>query len=185
MEVIEEFADPPPCRLDGSFLGLSQEQLELGEDLLDGVEVGRVWRQEEEFCAGVSDGLANRLSLVAAKVVHDDDVTGLEGWDQQLAHIGGEPFAVDRPVEYEGGVYAVVAQGGDESHGAPVAVGCLGGQGLAPHTPAVGADHVGLGPGLIDEDQPPRVNLALMPLPPSAASGHVGPVLLAGAHGFF
>ena len=74
--MVEEFTDPPPCGFDGSFLGFSQEQLELGEDLLDGVEVRGVWRQEEELCAGTSDGLANRLSLVAAQVVHDDDMAG-------------------------------------------------------------------------------------------------------------
>ncbi len=183
--MIEEFSDPPPCGLDGSFLGLSQERFELGEDLLDGVEVGGVWRQEKQVCAGASDGLANRLSLVAAEVVHDDDVAGAQRGDQHLAHIGGEPFRVDRPVEHEGRVYAVVAQRGDEGHRTPVAVGGFGEQWLSPRTPATGPDHVGLGPGLIDEDEPRRIDLALMPLPPGAAAGDVRPVLLAGVHGFF
>lgn len=183
--MIEELADPPPCCLDGPFFGLSQERFELGEDLLDGVEVGGVWWQEKEVRAGVSDGLANRLSLVAAKVVHDDDVAGAQSGDQHLAHIGGEPFRVDRPVEHEGGVYAVVAQRGDEGHRTPVAVGGLGEQGLSPRAPATGPDHIGLGPGLIDEDQPGGINLALMPLPPGAAAGDIRPVLLAGVHGFF
>ncbi len=183
--MVEELSDLPPCGLDCSFFGFPQEPFELGEDLLDGVEVGGIWRQEEEPRSGAPDGLANRLSLVATEVVHDDDVAGSEGRDQQLAHIGGEPFPIDRPVEHEGGVYAVVAQGGDEGHGAPVAVRGLGGQGLSPRAPAVGPDHVGLGPGLVDENQPPRVNLALMALPPSAASGDIGAVELAGVHGFF
>ena len=183
--MVEELSDPPPCGFNGSFLGFPQEPFELSEELLDGVEVGGVWRQKEEPCAGLSDGLANRLSLVAAEVVHDDDVAGGEGRDQQLTHIGGEPLPVDRPVEHEGGVYAVVAQRRDEGHGAPVAVRGLGDQGLAPCAPAVGPDHVGLGPGLIDEDQPPRVNLALMALPPRPAPGDVGAVLFAGVHGFF
>jgi hypothetical protein len=42
---------------------------ELGEDLLDRVEIGTVWRQEEEFGADAADGLANGLSLVAAEIV--------------------------------------------------------------------------------------------------------------------
>ena len=32
--------------------GFAQQGLELGEDLLDGIEVGRVGRQEEELGAG-------------------------------------------------------------------------------------------------------------------------------------
>ena len=40
--------------------GFAQEVLELGEDLLDGIEVGRVFRQEEELGAGGADGVAHR-----------------------------------------------------------------------------------------------------------------------------
>lgn len=36
-----------PCCLDGPFGGFAQEQLELGEDLFDRVEVGGVGRQEQ------------------------------------------------------------------------------------------------------------------------------------------
>jgi hypothetical protein len=41
---------------------------ELGEDLFDGVEIGTVWRQEEELGANAADSLANSFSLVAAEV---------------------------------------------------------------------------------------------------------------------
>ena len=54
----EKVSDPPPCGFNGSFLGFSQEPFELDENLLDGIEVGRIRRQEEEFCAGVSDGVS-------------------------------------------------------------------------------------------------------------------------------
>jgi len=47
------------------------------------------------------------------------------------------------------------------------------------------ARHVGLGPSLVDEHQPPRVKPALMLLPPGATTGDVGAVLLAGAKVFF
>jgi hypothetical protein len=38
--MVEELADTPPGRFDGSLGGFAQERLELGEDLLDGVQVG-------------------------------------------------------------------------------------------------------------------------------------------------
>ncbi len=55
----------------------------------------------------------------------------------------------------------------------------------SPRAPAMGPDHVGLGPGLIDEDKPRWIDLALIPLPTRAAPGHVRSVLLAGVYGFF
>jgi hypothetical protein len=48
--VLEELADPPACRGDGSLGGFSEQVLELSEDLLDGIEVWRIRRQEEELC---------------------------------------------------------------------------------------------------------------------------------------
>ena len=64
-------------------------------------------------------------------------------------------------------------------------VGNLGGQPLAQRRPSSERLHVGLNPGLVDEDQPRGVDpvLALGPLRP--ATGDVGPIALAGDDGFF
>ncbi len=72
-----------------------------------------------------------------------------------------------------------------KGHGPPLAVGRLGVDALAPRRAAMTAHHIGLGPGLVDEDEACRVKLALMLPPADAAAGDVGPVLLAGVHGFF
>jgi hypothetical protein len=45
--------------------------------------------------------------------------------------------------------------------------------------------HVGLHPGLVDEDQSLWVNLVLVLFPLQAPARDVGPVLLAGAQAFF
>ena len=47
------------------------------------------------------------------------------------------------------------------------------------------ARHVGLRPGLIDEDQTSWIKPALVTLPLGAPAGDVGPLLLAGAQAFF
>mgnify|MGYP002808896300 CR=1 FL=1 len=70
--------------------------LEFGEDLFDRVEIGAVGRQEQQSCADAADRLAHFAALMAAEIVHDNHVAGLEGWQQKLAHIGEESFAVDR-----------------------------------------------------------------------------------------
>jgi len=53
--------------------GFAQQVFQLGEDLLDGVQIGRVFRQEEELGAGRADGMANGAALVAAEIVEDDE----------------------------------------------------------------------------------------------------------------
>jgi hypothetical protein len=49
----------------------------------------------------------------------------------------------------------------------------------------MGAGHVGLGPGLVDEDEAFSVELGLMTFPTLATSLDVGPILFAGAQAFF
>jgi hypothetical protein len=49
----------------------------------------------------------------------------------------------------------------------------------------VGPGHVGLGPGLVDEDQPARIKLSLVALPPRSLARHVWPILLGRVQAFF
>src|SRR5271169_2622792 len=115
---------------------LSQQGFELGEDLLDGVEVGGVFRQEDEAGSDVPDRLPHRSSLVGAEIVEDHDVARLQRRHEELFDIGVEALAVDGPVEQAGRIDAVVAQGGEESRGLPLAVRDLVDEPLAPWRPA-------------------------------------------------
>ena len=127
---------------------------ELGEDLLDRVEVGAVGRQVEEAGAAGFDRFAHAGDLVGRKVVHDDDVARLERRRQGLLDIGKKALAVDGAVEDAGRGDPVVAQRGQEGGGLPVAVRHGSPRpAAAPLAAAVAPGHVGLGPGLVDEDQ--------------------------------
>ena len=128
--------------------------------------------------SGLSDGPPDGLALVAAEVVEDDDVTGVERWDQGLLDLGPEPVAVDRAVKHHRGLDPVVAQGGDEGQRGPAAVRDLGHEPFAATGATVGAGHVGLGLGLVDEDQAARINPVLVSLPSRPLAGHVRSVLL-------
>ena len=68
---------------------------ELCEDLLDGIEIGAVGRQEENSCAGGADQAADARALMGAEVVEDDDVAFFECWDESLLDISDETLAVD------------------------------------------------------------------------------------------
>jgi hypothetical protein len=49
----------------------------------------------------------------------------------------------------------------------------------------VGARHVGLGPGLIDKDEPYRIKMALITFPTFPPPFDVGPVLFGRVQAFF
>jgi len=53
----EEFTDRCGRGFERSGCGLAQEVFELGEDLLDRIQIRRVFGQEKEFDAGRPDGL--------------------------------------------------------------------------------------------------------------------------------
>lgn len=58
-------------------------------------------------------------------------------------------------------------------------------EGLSPLTPSAGACHIGLDPGLVDEDETVRIKPMLMGLPPHPEPGHLRAVLLACHQRFF
>jgi hypothetical protein len=181
----QERSDLAPDRVGGAPGGFSEQGFEFGEDLLDGVEVGTVFREEEELGAGGADGAPHGLSFVAAEIVDDDDIARLERRDEDLLDIGEEAVAVDRPVDDAWSGDAIAAERGEEGQRASPALRRRGDELLASRCPATQGRHVGLGPGLVDEDQPRRVKPALIELPLPPPSRHVGAILLGGEQRFF
>ena len=132
----EDFTACVGDRLVASRFGLSQQSLELGEDLLDWVEVGEVFGQEDEAGSDSSDGLPHPLALVGAEVVEDHSVARLEGRDEELLDIGAEAFAIDGPVEQARRIDAVIAKSGKERRGFPLALRDLVDEALSPLAPS-------------------------------------------------
>ena len=184
-EVMEECSDAVPDGGDGSFVGFTEQGLELGKDHLDRVQVGAVRRQEQQVCTGISYGPARGNAFVAAQVVEHDDIARPQGRHQELRHPCQEQAAIDGSVEHAGSNKPVGPQAGHERHGRPARMRHSGDETLSTQGPAISAGHVGLGPGLVDKDQARWVNAVLMALPSFALAGDVGPILLGGAQGFF
>lgn len=163
----------------------SHPVLQFGEELLDRIEVGAVGWQEEEPCSGGPDNLAYHRALVRAEIVENDDIAWLQGFDELGFDIGTESLAVDRPIEDPWRLDAIEPQGSNEGHGLPMAVGRIGDKPLAPRAPPTQRRHVRLDPGLIDEDQPCRVNARLVTDPLLASALELWPQLLGGQNRFF
>ena len=183
--MLEKAADTAPHAVDGAFFSLAKQDFELGEDLLDRIEVGAVGRQEQEAGASGPDYGPHGGLLVAGEVVHDDDITRAKRRAQFLLDPLGEGRPVDRLIEHERRIDPVAAQGGNEGHRLPVAIRHLGMEPLASGCPTPQRCHVGLGPGFIDEDEPRRIRQVLELLPLRAPSGDLGPELLGGKNAFF
>ena len=105
--------------------------------------------------------------------------------DQTPFHPEPEDDAVHRTINDERCGDAIVTQPGDEGHRLPVAMGYGGDQTLAAPEPAAKPRHLGVGAGLVDEDQSGRVERRLSRAPYAPLLGHVRTVLLGRVRGFF
>jgi len=122
---------------------------------------------------------------VAAEIVHDDDVTGLQGWNENFRDVDREALTIDRTFEKSGGIDAVVTERRQEGRGLPAPMRDLSDQTPATRSPAAQRRHVGLGPCLVDEHQTARINaMAILdPLRPSPRD--VRTIAFASYHAFF
>ena len=122
------------------------QRLHFGEGLLDRIEVWRVGGQEEELGFGGADGCANGAALMAAEVVHDDNVAWGENRKENLLDISAEACAIDRSVDDAGRGQPVATQPRQEGQGPPSAEWRFGDKALTSGASAMGARHVGFGP---------------------------------------
>ena len=122
---------------------------------------------------------------MAAEIVHDDDVARLQRWQRDLFDIGAEAFPVDRPVEQAGSREAVVTQRAEEGHRAPVAMWCEAAKTSSFRCPSAQRSHVGLNPGLVDEDEALRIKTSLPRSPASPSAGHIKAALFKSQQRFF
>ena len=158
---------------------------ELGKDLLDGVQVWRVWRQEQQARTGAADRASDGWPLVAGEIIHDHDIARRERGHEELLDIFKEARAVDRLIEDARRVDPVAAQGREEGHRFPVAIRHLGMEPFALGCPAAQRGHIGLGPGFVDEDEAAGIKPPLVFLPLLAPPCHLGAELFGGQHAFF
>ena len=159
--------------------------LELGEGVLNRIEIGTIRRKKAQNCACCLDGAANGITFVGRQVVHDDDVAGLEHRREELFGIGQKGVAVDRPVEHHGGDDAIDADAADKRRGLPVAMGNANIEpialGAAPARPCHGRGC----PGLIKEEHAGRVEQGLPGFPLRPLFYNVGPFLFSGMRRLF
>lgn len=150
-----------------------------------GFRSGEYLGRKKSFASHGPESAPDGAALMRAEIVHDDDVARLQGRDEDLLDVEAEALAVDRPLEQPWRVDPIVSQGSEEGHGRPAAMRHLGRQALTKRAPAAQRSHVGLGPGLVDEDQAGRIDTALVGRPLLASPCYVRAIPLAGDQRLF
>ena len=98
-EAVQQRPDPSPRRLNGACGRVTEQGFALGEDLFNRVEIGGVGRQEAQGGPHPLDGRPHGRTLVAAQIVHNDDVARSKRRQQTLFDISQEAGPVERAIE--------------------------------------------------------------------------------------
>ena len=176
---VEHLTDFLPEGVDVARGGLTKQRFEFGEELFDGVQVGRIRRQVEQRGLRRRESFFHSSHLVAAEVVEDHDVPGLQGGAQKLLHPSQEQFAIHGPVGDQGRRQLIVPQTRQKRGRLPIAIG-----GRCDAALSAGRQ-VGRGPGFIDEHELSYVQVRLSRAPGAPRHLHVLALLLAGVQSFF
>ena len=94
---------------------------------------------------------------MSGQIVDDDDVAFFEGWDELGLDIGFEDSPVHRRIDDEGRGQGAATQSGDEGLGLPMAERGFGPEAPALQATSAQARHFRRGSGLVEEDQPLRL----------------------------
>jgi len=171
--------------LEGALSGLTQVGLKFGEGHFNGVEIGAVGRKVKQGGPGGLDGELDAFDLVGGEVVADDQVAREQFRAQHFVQVSQEGRAIHGAIEQPRGGEAIVAQRGDEGGTLPVPMRHGGQAALAALASPVKAGHLGIKPGLVQEDQPANIPGRLLLAPNLAGRLKLRPILLGGAQGFF
>src|SRR4029078_3784593 len=112
-------------------------------------------------------------------------VRGTTARHEHVHNTAEKAVAVDRAIEQPWRLDPVVPQSGDEGHRVPVTIRGFAWQAFAKPRPSPQRRYVCLGPRLVDENQPGRVNPLLIYAPEPAPPRDIGSILFAGDDGFF
>lgn len=122
---------------------------------------------------------------MAAEIIEDDDIAGLERGDQELFDISEKALAVDRSIDHDWRVDPIMAQRCEEGQRLPMTVWHLGMKPFASRTATMGPHHVSLRPGLVDEHETPGIEPTLITLPARPPAGNIMPFLFGWQYAFF
>ena len=164
---------------------LRRKALSFEIGFFDGVHVGAVRGQISQLGSRRLNELLDPWSLVARQIVHDDDVAFRERGNETFFHPFLEGCRIHRLIESLLGHEAGKAQTGDQRDGLVMAVGNADAQPSPSPAASAFARQICGSAGLIDENEPSRIEVELRPKPLLALLQYVRALLLLGMRGLF
>src|SRR3954462_12952128 len=167
-----DVAQGGPERLERARSRAAQERFDLGERHLDGVQIGRVLREEQEPGAPRLERLCGAGALVDREIVRDHDVAGPKGRGELGLDIGVERRAIHGAIHHPRGGEPVTPECSDEGLSAPAAERRRSAQALSATAAPAQPRHLGVDRGLVDEHQACRLkpHAGLTPFDPLPSS---------------
>ena len=172
-ELRDEGADRSVKARDGSRCYFTQECLEFAVRHLDGIEVGRIFRQVTQCRARFFDSPANAGPQMDAAVIHHDDVIASEHWNQAVFDIGEEHLSGHGTFDHHRGDHFIVTQSGHEGDRLPSSKRNGANHPDATRGSPSQSHHVRADGGLVDKHQPGRIKHTLLSYPAAARSRHI------------
>jgi hypothetical protein len=151
----------------------------------DGVQIGAVGWQVEDVRPPLGNGLADACNLVGREVVKHHDIAAFQGGREDMADIGTKGGSIHRAIEHPARCHAGQAQTCNERRRLPMAKWRAVAAAFAHRSPAIEPGHLRVDTCLIQKNQALRSNERLRRPPQLAPCRDVGPILFAGAQGFF
>lgn len=139
----------------------SQLRFQPRPEYLDWVQFGRIGREEDDARSRGSDGCLNGTDLVGCQIVHHDDVSLPEDWDEHLRDVGEEDVAVSGSVDSRERDHAGERHGAEHRDHASAIARHPVRDGSAARCSAMRACHGERGAGLIQEYQTSTVSVGL------------------------
>ncbi len=174
----EKITDGGPELVLGPRRGFAEQRFELGEQLLDRIEVGRAGRQVEQAGANRGDRFSDAVDLVSRRIVEHHDITRVKDRRRKLLDLGAKGPTGHRAVQHQRGDDPVLAQPGDKAGGLPMPVWHGRDQALIRRTATVATGHVGGRRGLVEEQEASNIHVALPDPPAASPARYIGTVLL-------
>ena len=153
-ELRDEGADGAVKAWDGSRCHFTQECLEFAVRHLDGIEVGRIFRQVTQCRAHCFDSPANAGPQMDPAVIHHDDVVASERRNQAVFDIGEEHLSGHGTFDHHRGDHFIVTQSGHEGDRLPSSKRNGANHPDATRGSPSQSHHVRADGGLVDKHQP-------------------------------
>ncbi len=116
-------------------LGSTNDVFEFGPELFDRIELGRVWRSEQDGGTSLFDELEGFLVFVSGQIIHDYDVARVEIFDELMLDERTKHIRASAGIDGHESSKTIEANGSYQGQSFPLSMDFFSGSFLTPRSP--------------------------------------------------